>query len=112
VKWSRTPSPPTANSLARSCPAIAGPAIVCRWLSRAWPGRADYPGVPTDVLDPAGFTDPAPAVVEEITTTRADPVEMDERIDARTDYWVDHGTDYPGLPPDSNDTVPLADLDF
>jgi hypothetical protein len=74
--------------------------------------RTDYPGDPTDVLDPAGFTDPADVAVEEMTTTRTEAIEMDQRFDARTDNWVDDGTDYPGLPPDSDDTVPVADLDF
>jgi hypothetical protein len=74
--------------------------------------RADYPGDPTDVLDPAGFTDPAPMAVGEITMTRTEAIEMDERLDARRDTWVEYAPNYPCVQPDSDDTVPLADLDF
>jgi hypothetical protein len=72
--------------------------------------RTDYPGDPTDVLDPAGFTDPVP--IEEITATRTEPIEMDEQLDARMDAWADHGPNHAALLPDSDDIVPLADLDL
>jgi hypothetical protein len=74
--------------------------------------RANYHRDPKDVLDPAGFTDLAPVAADEITATRTDAIEMDERLDAGRDTWVEYGPNYPGLQPDTDDTVPLADLDL
>jgi hypothetical protein len=74
--------------------------------------RVDYPGDPTDVLDAAGFTDPAPVTADEITATRTDAIEMDARLDAGGETWVEYGPNYPGLELDTDDAVPLADLDL
>jgi hypothetical protein len=74
--------------------------------------RADYPGDPTDVLDPAGYTVPAVARVDELTTTRTEAIEMDERIDAPTDSWIAHGPNDPRPLPHTDDSVSFADLDL
>jgi hypothetical protein len=72
--------------------------------------RTHYPGDPTDVLDAAGFTDPAPT--PEITTTRTESIEMDERLDSTGVTWTHAGPGQPDLPPETNDPVSLADLDL
>jgi hypothetical protein len=74
--------------------------------------RSDYPGDPIDVLDPAGFSDPAPTVVEEIASSRTEPIEMDERLDTRIDTWVDDPADHQAALPATDDKVALADLDL
>jgi len=74
--------------------------------------RTHYPGDPTDVLDAAGFTDPAPVAIPEITTTRTESIEMDERLDWTGGTWRDDGPDHADLPPETDDTVSLADLDL
>jgi hypothetical protein len=51
--------------------------------------RSDYPGSPRDVLDPAGFTDPAPVLPD--VTTPAKIIEVDDRLESSTDTWVDYG---------------------
>jgi hypothetical protein len=40
---------------------------------------------------PAGFTDPAPVVIHDLTTP-ADMIEIDDQLDSSTDTWVDYGT--------------------
>ena len=49
------------------------------------------PRRPDDVLDPAGFTDPAdaPAAVHRLTSDGNEPVEMDERHDPNADLDID-----------------------
>jgi hypothetical protein len=74
--------------------------------------RIHYPGDPTDILDSAGFTDPAPVAIPDITNTRTESVEMDERLESTGGTWKDDGPDHPDLPLETNDTVSLADLDL
>jgi hypothetical protein len=74
--------------------------------------RTHHPGDPTDVLDAAGFTDTAPVAIPEITMTRAESIEMDERLDPTGGTWTDDGSHHPDLPPETNDTVSLPDLDL
>jgi hypothetical protein len=52
--------------------------------------RPYYPGSPRDVLDSAGFTDPAPVVLQDITTP-AKMIEVDDQLDSTADTWVDYG---------------------
>jgi hypothetical protein len=74
--------------------------------------RADYPGPPDDVLDPVGFTDPAPVVIQDVTPS-AETIEIDHEVDySSTDRWVDYGPDWPGLPPDTDFAQPMGELDF
>jgi hypothetical protein len=52
------------------------------------------------------------ARVDELTTTRTEAIEMDERIDAPTDSWIAHGPNDPRPLPHTDDSVSFADLDL
>lgn len=76
--------------------------------------RTHYAGDPADVLDAAGFTDPAPvsASLREFTSHSTESVEMDERHDANVDLDVDPDLAVNGIdrPPERCEPVPIADL--
>jgi hypothetical protein len=72
--------------------------------------RADYPGHPQDVLDPAGFTDPAPDGSQDLTTL-ADTIEIADQLEASTDTWVDYRPDSPDAVSDTDYAPPMSELD-
>jgi DNA-binding Xre family transcriptional regulator len=71
--------------------------------------RADYPGSPQDVLDPAGFSDPAPVVIQDLTI-RAETVEIDDQLESSPDTWVDYGPDSPDVLSVTDYAPPMSEL--
>lgn len=75
--------------------------------------RADYPGNPTDVLDTAGFSDPADASASVLRPTSGgtEPVEMDERHDPSAELDIDaRMMDQPA--DERYEPIAFADLDL